>query len=552
VTEVLRAISNSARIQFLALDLTQVEVPTEWTPALVEVLAPANAWSEVQLFIQDRSVDVYLRNAGGQPRLLADWQRSGPGHYRLRLEVGSETEVLVATVAPRKISAAAFHTLLDDLEHRLPAAAAIALQRLGGLAGLRLRPPQQSTRAQELQRLRRTIRGSSRRPGLIKILGDLGGDPHRLLHASEPWVPAERARRPHPARLVQALSRGGNLSDRGLPQQVLDTRVVHSFDVYENRLVRAFHDDVKLHLRRLVDVLHAEVASHPSSWVTPPETWQPLAEARQLRRDLRRARLHAEFLDEVSPAMHQPLQLTMVLTRRPAYRSALEAYLEFHRSVWLRLEEPALETPLEELPYLYQLWATLTLLQELQEFAESVGFRVEQQRLVHKDASGYFVRIVPDGQSLITLAHPSTGVRVRFVPERTYRRDAAGLHSISFDQRPDVTLEVVRASGGVTLFLFDPKYKLDSENAADGNPDGSPLKVDIDKMHAYRDSIRGHHGERVTCYATIMYPGTFRRFPAHGSAIGEVEALRAYPGEAFALSEGLREALVDACNAGAS
>jgi len=48
--------------------------------------------------------------------------------------------------------------------------------------------------------------------------------------------------------------------------------------------------------------------------------------------------------------------------------------------------------------------------------------------------------------------------------------------------------------------------------------------LDIDKMHAYRNSIRNEEGERVVRYAAVLYPGPKMRY-------GEgLEAVRAYPG----------------------
>ena len=57
------------------------------------------------------------------------------------------------------------------------------------------------------------------------------------------------------------------------------------------------------------------------------------------------------------------------------------------------------------------------------------------------------------------------------------------------------------------LFVFDPKYKLDSEGHDEESLTGRPHKTDIDKMHAYRDAIRGEGGKRVIEYAAILYPG---------------------------------------------
>jgi predicted component of viral defense system (DUF524 family) len=113
---------------------------------------------------------------------------------------------------------------------------------------------------------------------------------------------------------------------------------------------------------------------------------------------------------------------------------------------------------------------------------------------------------------------------IRLFPERTYTKSSGPLSSVSFSQRPDVTIEVQPAQGPSRLYLFDSKYKLDGELAEEESTDGKPKKVDIDKMHAYRDAIRGEGAERVVRYATVLYPGPGMRY-------GEgLKAVRAYPG----------------------
>ena len=74
------------------------------------------------------------------------------------------------------------------------------------------------------------------------------------------------------------------------------------------------------------------------------------------------------------------------------------------------------------------------------------------------------------------------------------------------------------------LILFDPKYKLDSET--NGEPgDGKPKKVDIDKMHAYRDAIRLADGDRVIRYAATNYPGWWST-ERHRSTLGQTTSTR--------------------------
>jgi predicted component of viral defense system (DUF524 family) len=78
------------------------------------------------------------------------------------------------------------------------------------------------------------------------------------------------------------------------------------------------------------------------------------------------------------------------------------------------------------------------------------------------------------------------------------------------------------------LFIFDPKYKVDSEELEGEITDGRPKKVDIDKMHAYRDAIRDTNNEHAVEFAAIIYPGAAtERFGAG------LEAIAARPGEGF-------------------
>ena len=128
---------------------------------------------------------------------------------------------------------------------------------------------------------------------------------------------------------------------------MLDTRVEHSVDVYENRLVKTFHDQVQRRLRRLLPALQA--ARQYDTYEEILGIWE----------GLRKARRQAAFLDEVSQPSYLPTRVTMVLLNRPLYRAALEGYVEFHRSASVRLDNPALDSPLENLPTLYQHWGTL-------------------------------------------------------------------------------------------------------------------------------------------------------------------------------------------------
>jgi predicted component of viral defense system (DUF524 family) len=315
---------------------------------------------------------------------------------------------------------------------------------------------------------------------------------------------------------VQAISLTGNLAEDRLPERVLDTRVEHTTDVYENRLVKSYVYQVELRLRRLIRVLEASPSSSGAQ--------ARIQDQELLLRELIWARRQAVFLDEVELLAHLPTRLTMVLRGRPPYRAALEGYLEFRRNAAVRLEEPNLDAPLENLPSIYQTWGTLEVISALLNVASELGYVTEHQQLVDRDAGGYYVRVLPGGSPALLLVHTGHGTVVRLIPERSYAKGSGRLRSISFTQRPDVTIEIRPANGPPRLYLFDSKYKLDGEFSEGESADGKPKKVDIDKMHAYRDSIRNEDGERVVRYAATLYPGPELHYAE------DLEALSAYPG----------------------
>jgi predicted component of viral defense system (DUF524 family) len=315
---------------------------------------------------------------------------------------------------------------------------------------------------------------------------------------------------------------------------VPDVRVEHTLDVYENRLVKLYYEQVSLRLRRLLTVAESN------------NLLSAVAELEILLDTLVRARRNAAFLDEVTRPTELPTRITMVLLRRSPYRAALEGFVEFRRETYVQLDEPALDAPLEGLPDLYQAWGTLQVIDVLLQLAEEYGYETTEQRLAKQFGGGVYVKVLAIGEPALVLVRRKDNRVVRLIPERSFTRSSTPHRSISFPQRPDVTVEVDASLGATTLLLFDPKYKLRSEetsvevveDAEDlAGPPGKPKKIDIDKMHAYRDAIRDSNYERVVTTAAILYPGPATRY---GDGI---EALSAIPSHPEPLRERLREVM---------
>ncbi len=125
------------------------------------------------------------------------------------------------------------------------------------------------------------------------------------------------------------------------------------------------------------------------------------------------------------------------------------------------------------------------------------------------------------------------------IPERTYSANGE-FRSISFSQRPDIAIEIFPPHGTPSIYLFDPKYKLDSEWQEEGAGNGAPKKEDIDKMHTYRDAIRDAEQRRVVRNAAILYPGSSKRYS------NAIEAILTLPDSEAILGERLKEIFTDA------
>lgn len=518
----------TSRLAFLTEEGQAIEAPPEWTPALVSVACDPGEWRQPSLTRNGVRIPLYLSRVGDRDLVLGNWPRSGAGHYEMRLDWddGTWEESLTCTVQPMKLDAAAVSTMLHDLNRRLPAAIAIALLRGGALSGIDVVPPGETTLAQEVDRLARAVDGTDARAGLAKVLTALGGRHHRVLQPRERWVGRHQARRVDPVRLLQAFGHASNLASDGLPITVPERPVDHSADIYENRMLKTFHEQVEVRLRLAIQAL---------------EKRRDDAAARRARATLSRlasARRQAGFLNEVLPLAEPPSRVSMLLVRDAEYRAAMEGFIEFRRSTIVRLQEPATDAPLENLPFLYQCWGILEVLLVTLDVAASLGYEVLRERLAVRGKGELWIRLLRDGYSIAELVHPGSGALVRLTPQRRYTTGASQLTSNSFEQIPDLAIEI-ESAGEVAVYLFDPKYKLRGEEA-DARPLSRPKKEDVDAMHAYRDAIRSADGGRVVRHAALLYPG---RTEHYGPGLS---ALRAQPGADEDLHEEVRSLLDEA------
>jgi hypothetical protein len=178
----------------------------------------------------------------------------------------------------------------------------------------------------------------------------------------------------------------------------VDQRTEHTVDLYENQLVKLFAQQVSMRLHAVRMEARRQVDS------------TLFAEAETLINRSNRSRRAAIFLDNVSLPAFPPLHLSMVLIKRHPYPAALEGFLEFSRGLAVRLDDKAMESPLQNLPSLYQTWGTLAVLDTLVQTAMEAGFELRRQRFYERRRGELFLRLLPDGKPLAELVRAADGV----------------------------------------------------------------------------------------------------------------------------------------------
>ena len=478
------------------------ESPGEWREGWLVLPESLGKWSEIRAWAQGGELPVSCRLVDGNERALVPWNRAGPGHHRIEARSGETRWKSRVEIEPETIDRTAFAALLQELSHELPASIALSLQRIGANLPIERTVLDQPTLAEELERLRRLVQGwPDGPPGLSAVLRSIGQAPVMRLVREPEIRPVERALRPDLTRLGPLLATLP-LNRRGRPQRIVDMRPVESFETPENRFVAHFASLATRRLRRL-DALAKEVAELDEQ------------EIGVLANEMGRAIGSFPQLADLRPLADPPASQAML--RLAPYRQALGLWRRFKQSLAAILEDRRLDAPSENLPSLYELWGTLSVIDGTLAALGDAGWTVERQEIFGETAYGFGVRSLPGDRPAVTALSADRNLRLQIVPQAVANPRRQGLSSVSHRMIPDVAILLWEDERLASVLVFDPKYKRDGQK---------PVMGDIDKMHTYRDCIRDSDGKRVVTYAAIVYPGESVDYA------GQVGAVSAVPGHA--------------------
>lgn len=304
-----------------------------------------------------------------------------------------------------------------------------------------------------------------------------------------------------------------------LPTTVMVRSSRRSEDNAENRFVRFALEEFSQFLSKLVSHVEGSAAAEHIRLVKDANRLLSLLDGF----------LSSSVLSGLSPIRRVPLDST-VLQRKEGYREVLQAWLKFDlaaRLVWEGAGD-VYDLGQRDVATLYEYWVFFRLLRIV---SDCFTLDPDASKILIEETGDRLGLKLKTGANVAFRGHAivgSTQLNVRFDYNRTFvRRFAVGEPgSWTERMRPDYTLtlwtgaeQAANESGRVVHVHFDAKYRVETLDQLFGKDDadstgledeaeqgmGTYKRVDLLKMHAYRDAIRRSYG------AYVLYPGQIER-----------------------------------------
>jgi hypothetical protein len=532
--------SPSSRLSLFIESGAHIHSPVEGRKCGVAINVAKDAARNVSLKFD--GVQLSVRWEDAKKCATAELPACGPGHYEIDFLCGDMHERRTITVVPEHFTEGEFNTVIHDLREILPKTIAAQLQECGGLSDTNLATDHQPTVEQEFFRLRRLIAGTNDRLGILQILPMLQRECHKELLPEYEIRKIDDLRRPVISKLVQAMAIPGNFSPIGVLKRMFDVTYEHSYNTYENRLVKTYVQALQSRVSRLQARLQAD--GGPADIAI---------ELDALASEFRLAGSRTEFIRVVRPLTVAGTRVTMVLLKNPAYRGVLEDYLGLAKHTSVRLEEPALSAPLNNFPLLYQFWINLKVVSIMLKVCAELGYQSVNHPWFKRDDRGLFIQAMSYGEAALELMNRTNGKVVRIGP---WRMTGAAEGSSEPAAQPPLAVAVYPPQKPAVIVLFSPRYNVTTGSAKKTTTKkpsaktkskkrpieetlGSiePRKEDVDQLKNCLKQVKKPEGVREIQYAAILYPGEKRQIAA------DLDALEARPSDLEELQQDLYDVL---------
>lgn len=342
--------------------------------------------------------------------------------------------------------------------------------------------------------------------------------PHTRLLPYEHAVRAERLRGRLSPKLEERVTADLQRGEYRHHYRITSQRL--SVDTPENRFVKMVLTKSILEITRFKERVEREDKSPDQGRISPSFISELGGWIKPLEQLLNRP-----FFAEVG-AFEGLTAESLVLHQRAGYAAVYRIWQEL--KLYLDTFGRHASISMKSVAALYEVWCLLEVRRMLVELGfsetESVraklnGKRLEKSLVEGMGAAFHFSR--------------ADGIKIKLVHEPTFSstdNPAFGkIYSWTTEQRPDIFLEATLADGGKVQWIFDAKYRIDTNNdAADVPPNDA-----INQMHRYRDALIHVHKaddnqpekSRPILGAFVLYPGCFDEMNSrnpYAEAIDEV------------------------------
>jgi predicted component of viral defense system (DUF524 family) len=298
-----------------------------------------------------------------------------------------------------------------------------------------------------------------------------------------------------------ALALGGHM-----PERVNEGQVEVTFDTSENRFIKSFLRGAGAIISRMREVVLKADRSDAFSRRMLEQCDELENQLRPINRDM--------FWRQIGTMTKLPSSST-VIQRRRGYRDVFRHFLRLRLSSKVILLRDLIRDLLEakDVAQLYELWSFFRV-------SRAIEAVIGRPAKIGKPRTDDLAVSLPWE---FEIEWPQ-GVRLTFNP-RFSRKDEGRRFAYSLPLRPDMALEI-ESGPNAGLHLFDAKFKVDrlEETLSEAEADDEALedirderrgkfkRVDLYKMHTYRDSIRAARS------VWVLYPGqVFRFFSTDGA-----------------------------------
>lgn len=257
------------------------------------------------------------------------------------------------------------------------------------------------------------------------------------------------------------------------------------------------------------------------------ELSQFIARAKSINKEAKDERLSEAFFTELSSwqkplqqSLAQPLfaevgdftgseRESLVLHQRAGYAGVYRVWQQLKR--YLTVLGKSANISLKSVAELYEVWCLL----EVREQLMALGFREDSAQQAKLSRAG-FERLLDDGQGAAFCFSRTDGMTLRLAHEplitQLGKSSFGQIYAWTNNHKPDILLEATFPSGEKVTWVFDAKYRIDTNN---NGVDLAPEDA-INQMHRYRDAlihVQPHSNNKLKSRpvigAFVLYPGWF-------------------------------------------